>query len=636
MRVLCIFKNKIFLCILLFLIVLIVFALAGRNVWFSSDDLGNIINGLIRSWSDFIRVFSEDERVYIYPINFTIPKPNVVSGFYRPLQHIPFTIIYYFFNFNPYAYYLASVFFHALNTTLFCYLLSFYIPISLSLCAGFVYAFALNFSWITWISCLHNFMALFFMLLTLIFYRQFWVSKKWHWHALAGFMFLLSIISRENTIFLGVCIFIAVLFLQHDGVNGLWNKIKFLVSQTWIFFASYLVYFLLRLHAFGFSSLQRTLNTIVFKFPVLKNIFAYFIQPQGAVVNVPTVPTAVAGATDVIFNASVSSSQVPERVFCLSCFAKKIQHSLDIFNTWGSSLLNINLGNKIIYILVLSILILTVFAYRRHKLVLSVLGFSFLIFLWPGIVAYPNPRYISAAGPILIAIVFWGLHFFLREIKRPVFIYLFFLSIVLGSAFYTFTGMCKNIQEIKNNCADSQIIKNRFTSFFEENKFESDANFVVMGSPFVSDIQNIFQMFLNNFNTKLALVRESTLASFGIMGCSGDYRIVGVPSKLEPIAYDGKRAFRFISLDKNQCCWWMNFSGFPLQWSQQDRAYVLSPEPIQVGKLYDFSMGKFIINAREGEHFVTDVTFVFDDGWIDEKTVFVLWDSMLGKYKALH
>ena len=78
MHILNFFKNKFFLGLIIFLIVFSIFAfcIGSKDIWFSLDDLGNIIAGLINNFKDFVRVFTEDERIYIYPDNFTIPTPN--------------------------------------------------------------------------------------------------------------------------------------------------------------------------------------------------------------------------------------------------------------------------------------------------------------------------------------------------------------------------------------------------------------------------------------------------------------------------------------------------------------------------------------------------------------------------------
>lgn len=642
MRVLNVFKSKLFLSCFLFSITVVFFALVGRDVWFSLDDLGNIVNGLICSVKDFLRVFSQDERAYIYPINFTIPKANVISGFYRPLQHIPFTLIYKTFGFYAFAYYLTSVFFHALNTVLIFYLFSFYMPILLALLSGLVFAFAPTLDWITWISCLHNFMAVFFILLSLLFFRLFWNNKKWYWQALAAFMFLLSIISRENTIMLGIWLFCGA-FLLMDKIfqsPSFWQRVKFAFKQTWLFGVVYFIYFFLRLNAFGVTSLERTLNNLLLKYPVLGKFLFGTIKSSTAVSD------AVVGCANAELSSGVGvqvGSNVAQTVSNLSSAQFSWTHAVfsnlagikNILVTWGSSLLNTDLSHESTLFFVCCLIFFMIFAYRKHFRILLTLILGLLFFIWPGIVAYPNPRYISAGYPFLVFIFFLAVHFVLQNIEHrwiKVFIYLIVTTTCL---YYIVNGINKNFSGIRHACKETQKYRQRFADFFDKHKFNSDANFIVIGSPFASDIQNVFQAFLDNLDIKLAFVREACIAQCGTMGCSGDYKIQGTSSVIERVFLNGKRGFRLISQDKDHCCWWMNYSHFPLKWSEQDCAYVWTDKPLQVGQWYDFSMGNFIINDRVGQHFVTDVTFLIDDKWIDDKTVFVVWDSMLGNYSVL-
>lgn len=261
-------KSKIFWSIILFISVFIVYFLPIDEIWFSVDDCGNIISGIIRSFKDFLRIFWEDERNYLYPVNFNVPQANVVSGFYRPMQHIPFSIIYYLFSFSAKAYYFVNVLFHGLNTVLFFYLVSFFVPIYLSVLSGFLFAFYPVMNWITWISTLHNFMATFFMLISLILFRFFRITKKNYLNYLSALAFLLSIFSRENTFVLGVWLFVAV-FIFADS-KSLFERIKFTFIKTWPFISVYLIYFCIRLFAFGCQSLPRTVYNVSLRLPFLK------------------------------------------------------------------------------------------------------------------------------------------------------------------------------------------------------------------------------------------------------------------------------------------------------------------------------------------------------------------------------
>ena len=622
--------KKIFLTGFLFLTVFLIFAIAGIGVWFQADDVGNIVGGIIKNFSDFVRVFTEDERIYIYPMNFTIPKPNLVSGFYRPLQHIPFTIIYYFFGFNPYAYYLTNVFFHALNSVLFFYFCSLFFSLNIAFLGGLLLAFYPFYDWIAWLSCLHNFLAIFFMILSFIFYRSFWLTRKTSFQVIAASMFFLSIISRENTIVLGFWIFLGT-FLFCNNCN-IWERIKSVFINSWAFFITYLIYFLIKLYSFGYQSLDRTFNNFLLKVPYLRTVFSN----KSTHISVKNVAKKIYEIIETGFSKINNFTLLDKSTDSfLDRLSNKFTFLFDKIERWFDVIFNISFKNNFNKILILVLFVFILYSYRRYKKVLFFLISGVILFSWPGVVAYPNPRYVSAIYPFLIFIFLLSIYLFKKEQIGSLKKYTILLIVLLFAYLSVFTEMDRNVRAIKHLVVNGQDYKVKFETFFKENSFEKNAKFIVLGSPFVSDIHNIFQMFLSDLDLKLACVRISTLAERGSMGCRGDYKSKGVRSKINPVVVDNKHGYRLISLDKNHCGWWMNLSHFPLRWSEKDRSYVWDDKIPEIGTWYDFSMGKFIINERLDDKYIIDVTFVFDDKWIDKNTVFVIWDTMDGQYKVL-
>jgi hypothetical protein len=265
-------KSKLVWALILFLSVFIVYFLPVQDIWFSIDDCGNIVAGIIRSFKDLLRIFWEDERNYLYPINFNVPKANFISVFYRPMQHIPFSIIYYIFGFNAKAFYFVNILFHAINTVLFLYLTSYFIPMFFSVLAAFLFAFYPVMDWLVWISTLHNLLATFFMFMSLILFKKFWLTNKYYLNYLAAFCFLFSIVSRENTVVLGTWLFLATFVFINS--KSFAERIKFSLYKTFPFLTVYIVYFMIRFFAFGYQTLPRTLNNVYLRIPVLKNIVA--------------------------------------------------------------------------------------------------------------------------------------------------------------------------------------------------------------------------------------------------------------------------------------------------------------------------------------------------------------------------
>jgi hypothetical protein len=172
------------------------------------------------------------------------------------------------------------------------------------------------------------------------------------------------------------------------------------------------------------------------------------------------------------------------------------------------------------------------------------------------------------------------------------------------------------------------IYKKRFDDFFAKHKFDKNVNFVLVDSPFVSDIQSIFQFYLNNLATQVAFDPFTSLAENGIMGCGKDYKIIGVKSEIIKIP-DG---FRLISHDKQHCGWWLRHSNFPVAWSASERAYRWTSRQYVPNVWYECSVGKFMIHNMTDSDCVTDMSIIYDSQWINKNTVFVAWNTALGEY----
>ncbi len=175
------------------------------------------------------------------------------------------------------------------------------------------------------------------------------------------------------------------------------------------------------------------------------------------------------------------------------------------------------------------------------------------------------------------------------------------------------------------------MFEERYAQFFREHTFSKETNFVLLGSPFVSDIQNIFQYFMKDLSVSLAHELFATVAERGYFGCRGDYRSSGVESIIKPIP----GGYRFISHDEEHCAWWMHFSDHPMRWSATDGAYRWSEKPYELGIWHDSPLGQFKINKIVDNRYVTDISFTIDKKWLNQHTVIVSWDTLQGKYITL-
>ena len=630
-----IFKNKIFLSLILFLVIFGVLAIAGLDIWFGIDDLGNILKGLVRKSSDILRVFSTDCRDYTTPMNYKFSKPNFISALYRPLQHFIFTGIHYFFGLNPYIYYIFNVFFYSLNCVLFFNFLSLFMPLSLSLFGGLMFAFYRSISWLAWICILQDPMSTFFIFLTVFLFRYFLIKNCRISLYLAGFTYLLSLLSREHYVFFSVPAFLFVFLVITNPNDSLWQKIKYSVCKSWIFFVSGFLYVLIRIWSFGFGTISRTFNNLFLRFPFLSCFFDTKSKMAIASTNNSVVNTIqTSAASDII---------APVKVIFISFWDKFINKLVSLSNPfwpWINSIFVTNTGTNIQKFLTLFLalfcLVFIFYSYRKKLKLLMFLIIAFFSLAWPGFVAYPDPRYINPIYSVVVFTLFLGIYFFYKDINQSLIKRIVLGFVLLLCMLSTFRGAKNNFNATQGMCKSTLAYRDRFVPFFAENSFSDNANFIILASPFVSDSQFVFQAFLNNLDLRLSCVLFATLAEKGTMGCRDDYKTIGVRYKAEKIYKDGKIGYHLTSLDKNDCGYWMNFSLRPLRWSREDKSYVWMDNLAVVGVWHDFSMGKFIINERLDNKVVTDITFVFDNKWIDDNTVFVTWDTVKGKYKVLN
>jgi len=635
-------KQKLFLGLILFIITFMVLGFSVRELWFREDDLGTIINGLIRNWNDFIRVFSSDCRSFIVPVNYRRTEPNFISGFLRPVQNVFFTVIYYFWGFNPHAYYLVHVGLHALNAVLLFYVCSLFISISLSLLAGFLFAFYPNVSWLPWIGTMQNSLSTLFLLVSVLLFYMFLkrVERPKKWSALfflfpAGTCYVLSLLSRENGLMIPVWLFLGVylVYLPEDYAQ----KFKTSLGYTFIFFTANLKYVLIRMWAFGFGTLGRTYNNLFIRFPWLAQWLSFSDSTITKTEQSKQITDQVidqASQNLITSVPSITSNTPPVHISWLDRLNIKICALSKYLLSWLGTLFELpasTLFEKIlIYGLGVFFLFFFLIAYREHKKLLVWLTFGLCCGLWPGILAYPCSRYINLAYPFFIVMIVVGIYLLSRDTHKKYTKFLILCAWAI-SCLALVKGAYQNSYELHSVSRGAWEHNKRFENFFTSHTFGKKVKVILLGSPFVSDIQSIFQVGFHNLNMSVAFELFSTFAEKNSFGCTGDYQIRNVPSKFVKIP-DG---FRFISGDKEHCALWMQFSDHPIRFNLQNRAYEWTKEKYEINRWYESSMGKFQIHELLDDKYITDISFIFDPVWIDENTVFVTWDTQQGKYCLL-
>jgi len=617
--------RKFIACLLIAVSTIVLCSYSVKKIWFREDDLGQIINGLVGVKRNVIDLFSHDERDNIVPINYRRSAPNMVSGFLRPIKHIFFTIIYKFFGLKAYAYFMFHITVHAVNAALIFYVLTFWVSLWLSVLGGLMFAFYPDVSWLAWLATLHNSLATMFLLLSVLLYQWYffkpskaWVIQVCYW--LAGLLFLLSLLSRENGIFFPIWIAVGVMLYHYKKGQKLTILIKKVFEQTWIFFAMVLVYTFMRFFAFGLQTLPRTLHNILLRFPRLAQWF--------------TTPASTSQAASVVTQVAQGAHAVTDAPSGLQQVFITLKHSvLDPMLTWSRLFFATNIQSTTFMLLLWAFFgILLYVAYRKNIR----LFFFFIVgigsFMWPGILAYPSARYINVVYPVLIAMFVVALHELDRLRANGQFIKTLFAAGVFMGCLSVGTGIYENVRMIKYAAHASTQLKDRYEPFFTENKFPKKSNFIVLSSPFVSDIQNIFQYFLDDLDVKVAYELFTTIAEKGSFSCFKDFRVKGVKSRVIPV----EGGFRFISLEPNRCAWWLNFSDHPLKWHEHEKAYRWTSEQYRAQRTYQCSLGQLYIAKIKEHKYVTDMTLTIDKKWYDENTIFVMWDTYLGKYVQLN
>jgi hypothetical protein len=455
----------------------------------------------------------------------------------------------------------------------------------------------------------------------------------------AALCYFLSLLSRESGIFLPFWLALGVwLLLANQGTAMSWfERAKSALSMTWLFFATNGVYALLRVYAFGCGTLPRTVHNLTLRFPWLQQYLPWinWHTPVAAsstpvITTAPTPVLTVAAKSLVVVGPSWAERMMEMLAKVIAIVIHTTQNVVNRVINWVGMLCNLPTVTGTQWLITVAVIVYCLtfiwFAYRHHRAAMWWVVFGMLCVAWPGVVAYPCPRYLNLLYPLLVVFLLYGVALMLRQSKK-----FMAVSILVLLGYATITGFQWNSSSLRILGDDRADYQQRFTTFFAQNPAEPDANFFVISSPFVSDIQSVFQACLHNLSTVVVFDLFTTLAERGVMGCSSDYRTRGVASRVVPTP----GGFRLISQDPDHCGWWLRFSDFPIAWSEKDRAYAWTAELYRPGVWYACSIGKFMIHEMADADCMTDVEFVLDHRWVNDDTVFVAWNTQKGCYEVV-
>lgn len=621
------YKKSILGAVLLLLTFSVYYFSVGK-MWFVEDDLGVIMKGLIRKPADIPRIFATDQRDYLTAENYRRTKPNVVSAIYRPLQNVFFSVVYAIAGLNVKAYYAMAVATHAINAMLFFFLLAMCIPVWLALIGGFLFAFYPENGMLTWISTYNNSQSIMFLLLCLIFYARYYQRKEQdpaaaEYGVLAASLsfYLLSLFSRENGMFMPFWL-VGAVFLSSFTKLSFWQSFKKTFFRTMPIFIVLTLYVGARMGAFGVSTLDRTVRNFAYRFPVLTKW-----------INVEPVKPVVAGKVN-----DKKPKTVREAV-ALQLSDSKPTHKPTLGNrlknymiAWSNCIFMKDMTNKKgieLLLMWLMVMALCLIAFYGNYVYLLILLLGVIVFSWQAVVAYPCARYLNISYPFFILIAVGGASLMLKRISargRPVAAALFFLLFLYAGG----QGIRRNSLTVNSSAAKMATFYEQYNEFFQKHSISPTANIIVLGSPFVADIQNIFQYFTGNLDMHVYHEPFATVAKKGVFGCQQPFMTERVRSSYTPIP----GGFRFTSHDKH-CAMWHWLSDFPVVWAKESRSYVWSSNFAQTNQWELCSLGKFNIHQRIDGRLITDISFVFDKEWLQGETVVVGWDSIKGNYTVL-
>lgn len=204
----------------------IAFIPAMQNGWVNWDDEQYVLNnGLIRSlnWDAIKLMFTTDQ----------------VAGLYHPLTLLSLAMDFHFAGIDPGLYHRINIYFHVINVILgFVFVRkltgNLYVAFAVAVLFGL---HPMNVESVAWVSARKNVLSVFFLLLALISYLQFSISKerakKWAFYGATALTFMLACLSKPDAIVLPLLLWAIDYFKSRKIDRALWlEKIPFLIISV--------------------------------------------------------------------------------------------------------------------------------------------------------------------------------------------------------------------------------------------------------------------------------------------------------------------------------------------------------------------------------------------------------------------
>lgn len=362
--------RRIVWSIIIFVLVFGILGIPYTLWWFNGDDFSGIaIAYHTKTFKELLHWFIDGNiSRYLYPTNnpLYVPPGQPVhyllpcfGAYYRPLYCIYLTLLYWMFGVNAYPFYLANVFFHALNTVVLFNVFANIITCLPAVIAALFFAFHPQIGYrFGAIVNLHYYIDTFLMLVLLICFFRFLQTRRWGLYAIALLLFMATLFTRETSILLPcVLALIAFAFLYQYQHQSAKQAVVFAFVQSSLFIVTSFLYLALRLTLYPVMFTSTGSVSIIEKMILWLHHLPY---------------------------------RIPELLWC----------SYDVlflsWLPWGYPLLR----GFILAGALLGLLIL--FLYCTQKLWFFIFVFSGIIMLWPSWFINYSPRYLYEALPFFM------------------------------------------------------------------------------------------------------------------------------------------------------------------------------------------------------------------------------------------
>ncbi|MCF7799644.1 hypothetical protein K9M16_01440 [Candidatus Babeliales bacterium] len=569
-------NKKIILSLIIFILVFGILGLPFTKWGFSTvDDFPVFLHSQITSLKN---MFLGDISAWdvLAPYNFDISKEtSFFSAYYRPMMFFSYYVGSIFFGDSAYGHFLFTIFLHALNSVIlfniFSSICSYLIAFLISMFFAFNPSYA---DWMGWIAAQQYPMGLFFLLISILFFKNFLDKKKLIFFILSSLFYLLTILGKEVLIIFPIIAFFAAylyetkyLGIKISGVIKNIFRYLFLTLNYWV---ALLIYFCLRAYIFSINFSQVSSG----------NLFSF---------------------TNIIY-----------------FFQSKIYYLFVIFTDlfglwfvpWGCPLI------KSLFYLIIFLAFIWLFIKSSQKLILIYCLFSITILWWPIILGYYS-RYLYESIPFVCLYFLFGMKFYSGNIStllKKIF-FIFFSFYLILNIFYLFINL-------KFREENSFIINKTFDLLAcDSNLKNRNLCFIGVPSKFSPGCERAISLKNKDYST--IILHDLDLVSCVSGKTSKMQEIFGVKIKHY---FDANEILEnnFLKIKKIE-------NGFKFVSSNPEKIWFIKRD-LSGGYL---PVGMAILDKVTKNNKIYDVSLIINNRWLKLNPVFITWDYVNQKFKIL-